>query len=61
MLLQFCFILLQFVKPTFNKEETARLVRATMVGEGLKINMGRSASTMSSTTQLPRPSGAQQR
>ncbi|XGW13227.1 hypothetical protein V3C99_013676 [Haemonchus contortus] len=51
----------RFVKPTFNKEETARLVRATMVGEGLKINMGRSASTMSSTTQLPRPSGAQQR
>ncbi|KAK6023871.1 hypothetical protein OSTOST_10331 [Ostertagia ostertagi] len=48
-------------KPTFNKEETARLVRATMVGEGLKINMGRSASATSSTTQLPRPSGAQQR
>ncbi|ETN70370.1 hypothetical protein RB195_016475 [Necator americanus] len=49
-------------KPTFNKDETIRLVRATMVGEGLKINMGRSASATSSThtaTQLPRPSGAQ--
>ncbi|EPB76191.1 hypothetical protein ANCCEY_04726 [Ancylostoma ceylanicum] len=49
-------------KPTFNKDETVRLVRATMVGEGLKINMGRSASATSSThttTQLPRPSGTQ--
>ncbi|WKX92900.1 hypothetical protein Q1695_010713 [Nippostrongylus brasiliensis] len=48
-------------KLTFSKDETARLVRATMVGEGLKINMGRSAPATSSSAQLPRPSGAQQR
>ncbi|VDO72189.1 unnamed protein product [Heligmosomoides polygyrus] len=48
-------------KPTFSREETARLVRATMVGEGLKVSMGRSTAATSSTTQVPRPSGAQQR
>ncbi|VDM51986.1 unnamed protein product [Angiostrongylus costaricensis] len=35
-------------KATYNKEETIRLVRATMVGEGLKVNLGRSTSATSS-------------
>ncbi|KJH48353.1 hypothetical protein DICVIV_05529 [Dictyocaulus viviparus] len=50
-------------KATYNKDETVRLVRATMVGEGLKVNMGRSApatSSTHSTPQLQRSSGSQQ-
>ncbi|KAJ1358021.1 hypothetical protein KIN20_016322 [Parelaphostrongylus tenuis] len=55
-------------KATYSRDETVRLVRATMVGEGLKVNVGRSSASTttsathsSSTAQLSsRPSGGSQ-